>query len=239
MKLFSSRDNHTALDLLSLLFYLPKRVHLIVKDHKLVAIWKTGAIRDAVVINGFTDTGIKCQIYPESNPDYVLSIEAKLMTIRYTFVPVLLLIFLPSIYAAGQKRAPRFEDYPARQTYKRKNHALILTRENRMFRTKLREAAGEKPNFAGHYIVAIWGCGTSCVTGAIIDAATGRVFSLPFSVCCWESTKDDFEPVEFDLNSTLIAFNGARAEKEGDVATHFYKFENDKLIFLKSVKAPG
>jgi hypothetical protein len=37
----------------------------------------------------------------------------------------------------------------------------------------------------------------------------------------------------------LIAFNGARAEKEGDVATHFYKFENDKLIFLKSVKAPA
>jgi len=26
----------------------------------LVAIWKTGAIRDAVVINGFMDAGIKC-----------------------------------------------------------------------------------------------------------------------------------------------------------------------------------
>src|SRR5882724_694500 len=37
VKLFSSRDNHPPLDLLPLLFYLPKRVHLIVKDHKLVA----------------------------------------------------------------------------------------------------------------------------------------------------------------------------------------------------------
>ena len=72
-----------------------------------MAIWETGTIRDAVVINGFTDTGIKCQIYPESNPDYVLSIEAKLMNLRYMFVPVLLLTFLPSIYAAGQKRHRR------------------------------------------------------------------------------------------------------------------------------------
>jgi hypothetical protein len=39
-----------------------------------MAIWRTGAIRDAVVmINGFTDAAIKCQLYPESNPDYVLS----------------------------------------------------------------------------------------------------------------------------------------------------------------------
>jgi hypothetical protein len=38
-----------------------------------VAIWKAGAIRDAVVINGDTDAGIKCWLYPESNPTYVLS----------------------------------------------------------------------------------------------------------------------------------------------------------------------
>jgi hypothetical protein len=38
-----------------------------------VAIWKTGAIRNAVVINGCTDAGIKCQPYTESNPNYVLS----------------------------------------------------------------------------------------------------------------------------------------------------------------------
>jgi len=38
-----------------------------------VAIWETGTIRDAVVINGFTDAGIKCSHYPASNPDYVLS----------------------------------------------------------------------------------------------------------------------------------------------------------------------
>jgi hypothetical protein len=28
-------------------------------------------------------------------------------------------------------------------------------------------------------------CGTECVQGAIIDARTGRVFMLPFSLCCW------------------------------------------------------
>src|SRR5882762_5440189 len=48
-------------------------LHYFVKDHQLVAIWRTGAIRDAVVINGFTEAGIKCYLDPESNPDYVPS----------------------------------------------------------------------------------------------------------------------------------------------------------------------
>ncbi len=38
----------------------------------LAAIWKAGAVRVAVVINGYTDAGIKCWSYPESNSGDVL-----------------------------------------------------------------------------------------------------------------------------------------------------------------------
>jgi hypothetical protein len=35
------------------------------------------------------------------------------------------------------------------------------------------------PNFAGHYIVVQWGCGTSCVMMVIVDALTGKIYDIP------------------------------------------------------------
>ena len=45
----------------------------------------------------------------------------------------------------------------------------------RRSRTVLTEAAASGPDFAGHFTVVTWGCGTSCQTVAIIDETTGRV----------------------------------------------------------------
>jgi len=144
--------------------------------------------------------------------------------------------FLCFVSAAAQTGAPRFSDYPVNENYTGKTAPLVLTGEARTFRTRLREAAKEKPNFAGHFIVTSWGCGTECVMGAIIDAKTGRVFMLPTSLCCWGANVDEkFKPVEFRVNSNLIVLSGARNEKEGDLATRFYKFEKNRLTLIKSI----
>jgi hypothetical protein len=82
-------------------------------------------------------------------------------------------------------------------------------------------------------------CGTECVQGAIIDARTGRVFMLPFSLSCWGTdvgVNDRFKPVEFRLNSGLIVPSGARNEKEGDYATRHYGFQDNRLPIIKSVQ---
>jgi hypothetical protein len=144
-------------------------------------------------------------------------------------------LFVWSLNVNAQTGVPRFSDYPVNESYSGKTAPLVFTREARMYRTRLREAAREKPNFAGHFIVTTWGCGTECVTGAIIDARTGRVFMLPFTLCCWGADVDEkFEPVEFRRNSKLIIFSGARNEKEGDNATRFYKFEKNRLALVSS-----
>lgn len=138
--------------------------------------------------------------------------------------------------ALSQSRVPQFKDYPVSEAYIGKNAPLVLTREDKMFRTRLREAAKEKPNFAGRYIVTAWGCGTSCVMGAVVDAKTGKVHWWNFSVCCWGyDTDDNFQPIEFRLNSKLIVFSGARNEKDGDTGAHFYKFENGRFVHVRSV----
>jgi hypothetical protein len=65
------------------------------------------------------------------------------------------------------------------------------------FRTRLTEGAAEGPNFAGHFTIITWGCGTQCVVDALVDARSGRVYSdttLDFS--CHDP--------EFRRNSTLV-----------------------------------
>lgn len=146
------------------------------------------------------------------------------------------LIWGASHFCVAQERIPQFKDYPVRSIYRGRNAPLVLNRETRTFRTRLREALKEKPNFAGHYIVTSWGCGTGCQVGAIIDARTGRVYWFPFGVGQNYETDDDYRPIEFRLNSKLIIFSGYRVDRDEEPGARFYKFENGRFIFLKFIK---
>lgn len=45
-----------------------------------------------------------------------------------------------------------------------------------IYRTVLKEGAKKGPNFAGHYTVVSFGCGTQCQDNWIIDATTGIIY---------------------------------------------------------------
>jgi len=45
-------------------------------------------------------------------------------------------------------------------------------------------------NFAGHYNLARWGCGTSCINGAITDLKTGKVYDIPVASLDYEFRND-------------------------------------------------
>jgi hypothetical protein len=47
----------------------------------------------------------------------------------------------------------------------------------KMYRSLLRQEISQGPNFAGHYRVAIWGCGSSCAMFAVVNLKTGRVIT--------------------------------------------------------------
>src|SRR6266568_678014 len=76
---------------------------------------------------------------------------------------------------------PVFADYPVDSVYRGPVAPLDLASspEARRFRTVLRRGAGKGPNYAGHLTVVTWGCGTSCITVALVDARTGRVTRSP------------------------------------------------------------
>jgi hypothetical protein len=136
----------------------------------------------------------------------------------------------------GQSAIPRFEDYPSTDAYKGQNAPIVLSKDDLNFRTKLRLAARQKPDFAGHFILTAWGCGAECVMGAVIDANSGRVYWFPHTICCWPDDADGkFRPIEYQLGSRLVIFSGARNEKDGDQGTHYYEFRDGRFMHIRSV----
>jgi hypothetical protein len=53
-----------------------------------------------------------------------------------------------------------------------KKYRAVLTKEARL-----------GSNFGGHFRVASWGCGTSCMYWAVIDLANGRIWTSTMDVC--------------------------------------------------------
>ena len=147
-----------------------------------------------------------------------------------------LLLCCYSHLGVAQDGIPQFKDYPAKPVYRGKNAQLLLTRDARTFKTRLGEALKEKPNFAGHFIVTTWGCGTGCEVGAIVDARTGKVYWFPFPIGQNYEVDEDFRPVEFRLDSKLIIFSGFRVDTDEAAGERFYKFENGRFKFLKFIK---
>ena len=143
------------------------------------------------------------------------------------------LLFIP-LTIFGQ--SPRFQNYPTIERYVGRPVAPKLTPGTAAwnFRTRIREAARDKPNFAGRYILATWGCGAECVSYAILDARTGAVYCDDVTVCCFFNGEGanlpaDFEPVDFRLNSRLVVFTGLLNE-QGANGPHYFKFERGRLL---------
>jgi hypothetical protein len=109
----------------------------------------------------------------------------------------------------------------------------------------IREGAADGPNFAGHYTVAAWGCGTSCTDFAIIDAKSGRVF-FDNRVRGISSDHVDLrvEPngalpnvngLRFRADSRLLIMLGAPAEDESRDGVGFYEWTGSALKLLRFV----
>jgi hypothetical protein len=72
--------------------------------------------------------------------------------------------------------APKFEEFPA-VLYKGANAQPLLedSKGALLFRTRIRQWSRQRPNFAGQYILATWGCGTECAQITLINAVSGKV----------------------------------------------------------------
>ncbi len=131
---------------------------------------------------------------------------------------------------------PKFRDFPSELSGPTAHAAVDLSTPGaHTFRTRLRQAAQQSPNFAGHYVLTSWGCGSTCVIGAAVDLVTGKVVFLPASICCWGAVDSAFEPVEFRRNSKLVVMSG-QLNEEGPMGAHFFVFDGGAFTHIKTIQ---
>ena len=157
------------------------------------------------------------------------------MKIRFILLTALFLAF--SSIGFAQSATPTFTQYAARVEKNRNVRVNLRSHKHaNMFRTNLRNAAKEAVNFAGHYILTTWGCGTNCSQSAIIDARNGSVFfpdELEGSVFGFCEFSDDTEPIVYKANSRLLVLNGFKGgdfdKKDGRCGIYYLEWTGTKF----------
>lgn len=142
---------------------------------------------------------------------------------------------LPTIAFA---QIPKFSDYPAK-IYKGPTAKLLLNSEDaKLFRTRLRDALKDKPNFAGEYVMTMWGCGMGCRSYSIVNKRTGQLLSEGFGGEGGEDVKD------IEANSRLVITEGAQYMEDDvdEYVSHkvgynrnYYVLKGQKFQLIKRV----
>jgi hypothetical protein len=156
-------------------------------------------------------------------------------------IPLTCVLIAQSCFAqtAPSGAEPKFSDYPARVS----SHAgsaspKLTTPGQRKFQTMIRDGAARGPNFAGHFTIAEWGCGTSCVQFAVIDNESGAVYESPFGslpkadICLGGGDPDD-TGVFYKPDSSLLIVRGCPNFK--DCATFYYLWTGTQFKVLRRV----
>lgn len=148
--------------------------------------------------------------------------------------------------------APEFAAYPAKPLYKGRVAApdVKTERRSRLYRTMIRIGTKDGVNFAGHYVMVNWGCGTGCTSHAIVDARTGRVFH-PAPIHYDDQSFTDADMFEGDslygegsafayrADSRLVVIAGGVSDKRRGIFYYEWRGERLRLIRYVAHRAPA
>jgi hypothetical protein len=156
-------------------------------------------------------------------------------------VPAVLLL---TLLAQSQEvhPLPKFADYPVATAFRGTPAApKFATPGQRQFRTAIRDATAKGPNFAGHYRIAEWGCGTGCVQIAVVDVQTGEVYDGPFGALpngaiSFDAYPADQSGISYRLDSSLLVIRGCPNEK--DCAGYYYLWSENRFKQLTKTQLP-
>ncbi len=152
------------------------------------------------------------------------------------------LVFLGSLTFTQGKGELSFKNYPVQEIYKGKPApAKPAGGRAGKFRTRIKLGAKEGPNFAGHYTVVLWGCGSDCSGVAIVDAKTGEVFIDPELWTITTKVSQDTPKIQFRINSSLLiveGYRGFRSKPTEPWATGkwYYNWEDKHLKLIRAFK---
>lgn len=132
------------------------------------------------------------------------------------------------------RSAPRFAAYavPKEPSF-RPASVRLESRDARLFRTQLRTQAKDVPDFAGHYRVAYWGCGTGCLSFAVVNQRTGKVSFPPDFSIVEQVAAAPMDHVTNRVDSRLLIVTGMLNEDEKRLGVYFYEMTPKGLKRVK------
>jgi len=134
--------------------------------------------------------------------------------------------------------AIKFEDCLVADVFKGKPAVPMFSSSKlKNYRTVISEAARKGPNFAGHYTIAEWGCGSGCVSMAIIDARDGRVWGAPVTTLSLPLAADangrTYQGFVYQKQSRLLIVDGCPNEENRRCGTYYYEFKDGLSTLLR------
>jgi hypothetical protein len=145
-------------------------------------------------------------------------------------------------------KAPTFAQHPV-PTQKAVSAARLDLKSNpiaKTYRTVLRREMTEGPNYAGHYRVVVWGCGTSCAMFAVVDLENGKVITTRdfATVSGVHLAADDFLPgtasdgwgFRHKLDSSLLVVLGDPDEDESRSGAHYFIVQGEALRLIYTTR---
>jgi hypothetical protein len=88
---------------------------------------------------------------------------------------------------------------------------FTTNQEAKRYITRIKEGCKNGINFAGKYTLVIWGCGSPCQSGVVVDRASGKIYSGYFSTYGSEFKKESrmiiLNSALIDQNTKLISFH--------------------------------
>lgn len=116
---------------------------------------------------------------------------------------------------------------------------LQSDRRAREYRPRLREAAQGRPSFAAYYIVAGWGCGTSCQQVALIDARSGAVHFAPLTTSLGNRHRLDSRLFIADAPEDISEYYDGQVPEAPLFATAYWLWDESTKRFRSLPAAPS
>ncbi len=161
------------------------------------------------------------------------------MTKDALMVTAALLVMANGAELRGSSAPPRFGEYRVGEVYRGNAATPILHGSfQEKFRTAIKREGKLPANFAGHYRIAEWGCGTSCVSFVVIDLQSGSVEDGPFRLLSYavrRKYEGGDDELEYRVSSRLLIARGCPEDR--NCGTYYYLWTGEHFDRLRYVPA--
>jgi hypothetical protein len=175
------------------------------------------------------------------------------MARRLTALWFWICLFIQPRTEGQAKPVLRFTDYPATELFDGKPKKIVWPADldvndphNEKLISAVKLTLPRNSNFAGHYAIVEYSCGSSCHSMVVIDMKTGEVFdNVPFSALDVNLDSRDgpvYKGLAFKKQSRLLVASGCfdfdQPESKHECGTKYFEFKSAQFVVLEFSRGP-